>query len=337
MASLISLCRRVTNLFLGISVDGIVLYRLSWDAAPTGNQTVAVQYKVTGDPTWINATTNLEVDVDGNLVDISLLVIEAPVHGTSYDIQAFNQCGSLAFETTFTYPVQIISGSFLIDNAIYNICGNDAVLLYSDTVFGAGATMYSDIEISTPLTGYTYIADVNNGAIYAINSGTGLVGADTTYACRVETENTVILGNNTGTICTGTITTVYSDGEAVVGSVLYTDLALSVPVTGYDYVLFLNDNIIYNLNNATGVIGADTGITCTANGNMYQYSVVYNDIDDAAEVKLYTEGSFGAYAVMYTDYAMTTPLAGYNYISFDDDIRLIDDTTGVVGCIAENC
>lgn len=337
MASSSSLCSIVSNIFLGISIDGISLYKISWNIPPSGTQSICVQYKVTGDPTWINSSTNLSVDIYGNIIGSSFLVIDQPTHGTSYDIQAFNQCGSIAFQTTYTFPIQVYSGNYLLDNAIYNICGNNGTLLYLDSLFGVGAFMFTDMEMTTPLTGYTYIANVNNGAIYAINSGTGEVGAITAYACRQDTTNTVILGNNTGTICSGTITSVYSDGEAVVGSVLYIDLALSVPVTGYDYVLFLNENIIYNLNNSTGVIGSDTGLSCTANGNDYQYSVVYDDINDATLVKLYTNGSFGKNAIMYTDYAMITELTGYNFILFDSIIRVIDSTTGVVGCIAENC
>jgi len=330
-------CSAIVNLYLATSADGIILTRLSWNNEPYGNQSVCVQYRETGDPTWLNATTNLVVDIEGNIEDANFLVVQNPLPGVSYDVQAFNQCGSLPFATTFTYPTNFYSGNYMVDYAIYNICGNDTVILYHETEFGVGCFLFTDSDLVTPLTGYLFVADANSGLIYNVNTGTGEVGAISTYACRTQTSNTVIVGNNTGTICAGTIVTLYSDGEATVGSVLYTDLALSIPVTGSTYVLFLIDNIIYNLNTGTGVIGADTGLSCTANGNEYQYSVVLSDVEDASLVKLYTAGSFGNHAIMYTDYAMTTPLTGYNYIMFEGEIRTIDETTGEVGCLAVNC
>lgn len=337
MASFVSVCSQVTNLFLGINEGNIALYKISWNLPPIGSQVICVQYKVSGDPTWINASTNLSVDIYGNISGSVFNIITSPISGTTYDIQAFNQCGSLSFQTTFTFQPQIYSNAYLIDNAIYNICGNDPVILYSSSLFGVGTVMYEDIELTTVLSGYTFITSVDAGFIYGLNAGTGEVGAATVYSCRQQTSNSVILGNNAGTICSGTITTVYSNGAAIVGGVLYTDLALSVPVTGFDYVLFLQDNVIYNLNNVTGVIGADTGSNCNANGNLYIYSIVASDLINATENKLYTPGSFGKGAIMSTDYALTTPLTGYNYISLNGEIRTINSTTGEVGCLAVNC
>lgn len=337
MAIITSLCSQITNLFLGINEGKIVLYKIDWNTPPTGTQSVCIQYRVTGDPTWINATTNLSVDIYGNIPDSIFTILSNPAAGESYDIQGFNQCGSIAFETTFVFPEQIYSGSFLIDNVVYNICGNDAALLYSGEPFGVGVIMYSDIELITPLTGYSYIANVNTGTIYSLNSGTGEVGADTTYECGLAVANTVILGNDSGTICEGTIITVYSNEVPVIGDVLYSDLALSVPVIGYDYVLFFDTNLVYNLNSGTGVLGSSTGISCSAFGAYYSYSIVLSDIPTATPVQLYTSGSFGNGAIMYTDYALTTPLTGYNYISLNGEIRTIDSTTGEVGCLAVNC
>lgn len=330
-------CSTVINIYLGISPDGIILFGLDWSTTPLGSQIVAVQYRVTGDPTWLNAFTNLNVDIYGNIEGAELVVVGSPVAGESYDVQVFNQCGGLAYQTVFIYPEEIFSGSYLVDNGIYNICGNEPIVLYSNEPFDVGTVMYTNLAMTTPITGYNFIADSGTGIIHALNFATGVVGASTGYTCNVDTPLQVILGNNTGTICSGTIVEVYTSGIAEVGSTLFLDEALYNKVTGYDYVLFLDDNIIYNLNNATGVVGASTGLSCTANGGNYQYSVVLDDIADATPVKLYTPGSFGHYAVMYTDYAMTTELTGFNYISIDGIIRDINETTGVVGCISVNC
>lgn len=336
MASFISTCSAVTNLFLGLNSGSIALYKIRWDAPPIGSQSVCVQYKVSGDPDWINASTNLSVDVNGNIASV-LNIVTSPVANTTYDIQAFNQCGSLAFQTTFTYPESIFSGNFLVDYAVYVVCGGDPIVLYSNTAFAAGAVMYEDIELTTVLTGYYFIVSADSGFIYPIDPITGVVGAATAYSCRDTVANTVVLGNNSGTICSGTQTEVYSDGVAAIGSILYLDKALSVPVTGFDYILFIDNYSIFNLNAGTGEIGSDTGLGCTANGNMYRYSKVLNDIPSAAEVQLFTPGSFGKGAIMSTDFALTTPLTGYNYIALGGQIRTINSTTGEVGCLAVNC
>lgn len=333
------LCRNIIGLNLGTSEEGIVLYRVLWNALPPGTQAVCVQYRITGGitPDWINAITNLQVDIYGNIEDSSFVVLANPVPDISYDIKAFSQCGGIAFETTFIFPSQVYSGSYLTDYAVYNICGNDAINLFSDIPFQDGAIMYTDVELTTAFTGASFIADAGNGIIHSINSGTGEVGAATAYSCNQSNAIQVMLSNNSSTICCDAITEVYSSGIAQEGSILYTDPALSIPVTTFDYVFFVNDNIIYNLDSVTGTIETDTGLTCAALGNFYQYSVVYGDIESATPVMLYTPGAFGNHAIMYTDCAMTTPLTTYNYISFKEEIRTIDDTTGEVGCIAVNC
>ncbi len=46
------------------------------------------------------------------------------------------------------------------------------------------------------------------------------------------------------------------------GKVLYTDLALSNPVIGNDFVL-APDGHIYNLDSSSGLVGSDTGLLCS--------------------------------------------------------------------------
>lgn len=337
MASFSSVCGQIGVANIATYNGGISLYAIQWQSAPPNSQVLLVQYKLTGDPTWLNASTNLPVDIYGNIQNGRFEILSNPVLGSSYDVKVVPQCGGVPYETTFVVEPLLYSDNYVIDNALYNICGNDSVLLYSDVEFAPGAIMYTDAQLSAPLTGYSYIADVNTGIIYNLNPANGTVLTVTIYECRASTSGLYILGNNSGTICAGTIVTLYSDGVPTVGSVLYSDIALSVPVTGNDYVLFLLDNLIYNLNTGTGVIGAVTGVTCSANGNIYYYAPVLSDIPDAVPTKLYTPGSFGKGAIMYTDYAMTTALTGNNYISLNGETRTISTTTGEVGCLAVNC
>lgn len=330
-------CPYIVSANIAVSGLGFSLYGLKWQYTPLGEQSVLVQYRVQGDVTWINVSTNLKVDAAGNITVGSLAILATAVQNTAYEVRFVNQCGSLEYIQVFRYSVNIFSDMYLLDSGVYNICGTDPIVLYSYEPFDTGVTMYSDIELTTPATGSLYISSVSTGEIFGINSGTGVVGADTTYNCRGTITIQGKASNNAGTICGSSISTFYSNEVPVIGSTLYTDTALSVPLTGFDYLVLIGDSIIYTLNNATGEILTDSGSDCTAFGDFYLYSIVKDDIGDAALTQLFTSGSFGKGAVMYTDYAMTTELTGYNYIALNGTIRDISSTTGVVGCLSTNC
>jgi hypothetical protein len=74
----------------------------------------------------------------------------------------------------------------------------------------------------------------------------------------------VLLDNSTATICTGGIAIVYSSSVLLTtGDTIYYDTGFAVPVTGYNYVVRSSGPPdIYDLNPATGVIGADTTLNC---------------------------------------------------------------------------
>jgi hypothetical protein len=74
----------------------------------------------------------------------------------------------------------------------------------------------------------------------------------------------VRLDNSTGTICAQTPINVYSSSILLTtGDIIYYDTALTVLVTGYNYVVRATGSPnIYELNPATAVIGIDTTLTC---------------------------------------------------------------------------
>lgn len=321
-----------------IAIDGLgfTLYGVTWQYTPLGEQAILVQYRVQGDITWINVSTSLKVDAGGNISVGSLNILNSAVQGETYEIRFVNQCGSLEYIQTFTFSTSIYSDYYLVDNAIYNICGNDPLVLYSKVPFGNGVEMFSDIGMTTPITGYSFISSTSEDTIYNINSGTGIVGAVTSYGCRNSISLKGKLSNVLGSVCGSSITNIYSEESPKIGIFVFTDEALSEPVLGFDYVVFVGNETIFGLDNSTGEIIAESG-TCTAFGNSYLYSIVKQDLPNATETQLFTVGGFGKGAVMFTDYAMTTPLTGYNYISLNGSIRDISSTTGLVGCLSTNC
>lgn len=74
-------------------------------------------------------------------------------------------------------------------------------------------------------------------------------------------SGTFQLANTPGATCPAGTTTLYSSGPVVPGTTLFLDSGLSTPVVGFLYALY--GGIIYNLGTGTGVLGSDTGVSCT--------------------------------------------------------------------------
>ena len=332
-------CPSVIQATIASSGNGFSLFSVKWAYAPLDSDVICVQYRLTGDTTWINANTKVAVDIYGNLVGGEQVIVANALPCTSYDVNIFNQCGSIAFQAVFVFPCKIYSNKYLLDNGIYNICGDSGTFLYSSEPFATGVTLYTDIGLTTTVNGYAYVTYAGAGNIFALNISTGVVGADLGFNCEGSYLIKGMLGNNSATICSGAIVDYYANSALGVGVIIYTDEARTIAATGFDFFLDVLNNIIYNVNNATGAITADSGVTCTAAGNDYQFALTQTDVSNGVITKLYTVGAFEKGAIMYTDYAMTTPLTGYNYIAlpFSETIYTISKTTGEVGCIATPC
>lgn len=256
-------CPDISDTSLAMSGANIGVYGLTWTTTPQAAQTVTVKYKLTSSSTWIVATNSLVILPNGNISGTTPFVIINPVAGQTYDVLLVNNCGGAGFQKQITVPTgTVYSGNYYRSNNLYTICGTTPLTLYSSAPFAAGIIMYSDIGLTTPVTGYTFIT-TNSSNIYGLNTSTGVVGTDTGSACSTGTAGSYILGNNTGTICNGTPQTLYTNGAFVVGGTLYNDSALTSPVTGYSYVVNGSTNVIYNLNSVTGAIGVSTGLSCS--------------------------------------------------------------------------
>lgn len=153
------------------------------------------------------------------------------------------------------------SNVILLGNNTGTICNTEVATGYTNGAFVPGGTLYSDSGLTTPVTGYSYVVNTANNQIYAINSVTGIIGAATGISCT-SYASSYRRSNSEGTICTDSLETLYSAAVFAVGVTMYTDAALTVPATGYQFLLREDTYVIYNLNSATGVVGAATGNTC---------------------------------------------------------------------------
>jgi hypothetical protein len=262
-------CPDVANINLAMVGSSIGIYGLTWSQNPLASQTVTVQYRVHGTGGYTTSTNALVILPNGNISGTTPFLIPGAVAGTTYDVFITNNCGGAGFVKQITAPTgTVFTGTYLLDNIIYNICGESPVTLYSSAPFATGVTMYTNIGLTTVVTGFTFIASTSGGDIFQLNTSTGVVGADTFSACNTGTAGVYRLGNNSSTICPNSPVTLYTNGAFAVGGTLYTDSALTHPQTGFTFVVNNVNNTIYNLNSSTGVVGASTGLLCAGNAQI---------------------------------------------------------------------
>jgi hypothetical protein len=331
-------CPYISFANIAVRGDGFALYSVKWAEVPLNKQLVLVQYRVFGDVTWINVSTNLNVDVFGNIANSVLVILETAVNGETYEVRLVNQCGSLEYIQKFVNNSIVYSNSYLLDNALYNICGNDPVTLFSSAPFAEGIIMYEDYGLTVPVTGFSYI-DYNGNRIFSLDSGTGEVGADTTYTCSPFVFS-ALLANSTGAVCGATPVNVYSNKVSpTIGDFLFTDAPLSISLTGYTFLVFSGSLLKYNIDTSTGEILSLVGTSCTGYFAYYQVSKVKENIANETPVLLYSSTAFGKGAEMKTDSALSTAVMGSNFIKPVNSpiIHDIATATGVVGCTAYAC
>jgi hypothetical protein len=224
------------------------------------------------------------------------------------------------------------SGTYLYENILYNLCGATPVTLYTGAPFGIGQIVYTDVALTVPLAGYSYISD-NTGDIFTINSSTGKVTANTGTSCTNGVANEACYTNNLS-LCGGCAadTFVYTNGALSVGGTVYTDVSLTTPLTGYSYLTDVATSKIYTLNSITGVITGDTGLLCGTYSGTFRRGNSDLLACAAATETLYSSAPFAPGIIMYTDVSKTVLASGSSYIADSNDIvYLINTSTGVVG------
>lgn len=262
-------CPEVSNINVAaVSQTSIGFYGVTWPSTPSANQIVTFRYRISGTTTWFVASNAISVFPNGNINGTSPFQQTGLTAGTIYDIWISNNCGGLGFVGQVTTPANTIySGSFKLDTSAGTICGQPNTTLYSAAPFATGVALFTDPGLTTIVTGFTFVAN-SGGSIFNLNSSTGVVGADTGSNCSSGTPGTYILGNNIGTICSGSPVTLYTAGAFATGGTLFSDSALTIPVTGSTYVVNTSNNHIFNLNTSTGQIGSDTGTICSGTATL---------------------------------------------------------------------
>jgi hypothetical protein len=196
--------------------------------------------------------------------------LTVPVTGYSYiadnatgDIYTMNGSTGAVIVSTGTSCSNGIARALSLSNNTGTICTTNRTTLY---VNGSGSligkTLYLDAALTTPVTGYSYVLDTEDedAPIYNLNSVTGVVGSVTGLSCGVFASEFKI-GNSEGAACIAGNTTLYSSNYYAIGEILYTDAALTTPLTGYSIVADYS-GILYNVDPTTGEITSLTGNAC---------------------------------------------------------------------------
>lgn len=257
-------CPEVSGTSLAMVGNDIGFYGLSWANTPNASQTVTVRYKLSSSGTWLVASNGITILPNGNISGTTpFIVLASAVQGQIYDVMVVNNCGGVGFSKQIQVPSSsVYTANYLLENSLYLICGKTPVTLYSNLPFASGVTLYSNIGLTIPVTGYNYIT-VAGFNIYVLNPATGVVGVDTGSACTSGTNGKYRLNNTLLSICGVADGDYYTNGAFAIGKILYHDVALTTPVTGFAYVEPTDTEIIYNISSITGQIGASTGLNCS--------------------------------------------------------------------------
>lgn len=127
---------------------------------------------------------------------------------------------------------------------------------------------------------------------------------------------------------------VYSSVPFGVGVNLFTNVGLTIALTGYTFVAPVSGGQIYNLNTSTGVVGSLTGNVCGfGTPGLYKLGNSTGSICSAGNTTLYTNGAFAVGGVLYLDSALTTPVTGFAFVvqNATNIIYNLNTSTGTIG------
>jgi hypothetical protein len=117
--------------------------------------------------------------------------------------------------------------------------------------------------VSSPATVSGLAAGSYEGTIESACGG-GLYSTPVPFSASTSILWEARFSNDAGTLCSTPAVTVYTaTGESFSsGTTVYSDAALTTPLTGYSFISELVAGTIYNINSGTAVIGTPTGDAC---------------------------------------------------------------------------
>lgn len=197
-------------------------------------------------------TTGVTMYTDAGLT-IPLTGYTYIANSTNGEIFVINTSTGIVGADTFSACATGTAGSYTLGNSTGTICAAASTTLYTNGVFAVGKILYIDSALTTAVTGYTFVVNSADGIIYNLNTSTGLIGVSTGLSCTAV-YTLVKLASTTNSICAIGNTGVYTNGPLGVGKVLYSDSALTTPITGFLFVS--QSGSIWNLNSSTGLVGS---------------------------------------------------------------------------------
>jgi hypothetical protein len=75
------------------------------------------------------------------------------------------------------------SGTYKVGNVLTTVCNAGNVTLYTNGIFTVGGTLYTDINLTIPETGFTLVVRGDTNFIYNLNTSTGVIGSRTNNKC----------------------------------------------------------------------------------------------------------------------------------------------------------
>lgn len=195
-----------------------------------------------------------------------------------------------------------------------------------------GCNIYIDQYGLVPLTGYSKI--FIDSQVWDINSSTGsLIGISSTQCSSpvtIYTHTNCGYANTSQNACDDAVAnnrTLYSDCSLITsGCTIYTNIAGTIPLTGYTRVFI--DNKVWDLNSITGDVILFSSTQCagpsltsfTSCGYGNTVSTACNDAIINNRTVYSDCSTISVGCEIYIDFDGNSPLTGYNYISIDGNV-----------------
>lgn len=203
--------------------------------------------------------------------------------------------------------------------SVWTIATNALLILPNGNISGTSPFLITGLTQGT-----TYDVNISNNC-----GGAGFTKQQTTPTGSVY-SGTFLLDAIIYTICGASPTTLYSNQPFAIGVQMFTDIGLTTPVMGFNYITTSGQNI-FVINSGTGVVTTDTGSACTSGtAGSYLLGNSTATICASGSVTRYTNGAFAVGKVIYTDSALTSPQTGFSFVVFGSVIYTMNSTTGAV-------